>query len=156
MECVMLELQMDGKNLSFELEVKDLYRLNCMRFVLQRPDRILSVCILKGLLILRTEDRDFRNGAHQAPFEKDNRQTNNLDAYDWDGNHLWNIGEIVGDIKMEIRGCTLATRQALVDSGVLGRDVSCSEDLLQCYAGGFLYTVDPFSKTVLSKKSGVR
>lgn len=107
MECVMLELQMDGKNLSFELEVKDLYRLNCMRFVLQRPDRILSVCILKGLLILRTEDRDFRNGALQAPFEKDNRQTNNLDAYDWDGNHLWNIGEIVGTLKWRFAGVRL-------------------------------------------------
>lgn len=40
MQCVVLELQMDGKNLSFELEAKDLYRLNCMRFALQRPDRI--------------------------------------------------------------------------------------------------------------------
>ena len=56
------------------------------------------------LFVVRTEDRDFRDGRQSAPWVKDDREINNVDAYDLDGNHLWNIGSVISDIKMQIDG----------------------------------------------------
>ncbi len=35
------------------------------------------------MIIIITEDRDFRHGYRPTSYIKDNRQINNIDAYDW-------------------------------------------------------------------------
>ncbi|MBR6744493.1 MAG: hypothetical protein IKM00_04685 [Clostridia bacterium] len=147
MGYIQTEIQMDGKKLSFETDSNGLYQLNCLSHshIINTSDKILSILIIKDMIILLTEDRDFRNGALQAPFYKDDRRTNNMDAYAWNGKHLWNIGDIVGDIKTPFTGVSLTAGE---------NNSECSADLLICFAGDYRFVIDPIEKSVISKISG--
>ncbi|MBE6664826.1 MAG: hypothetical protein E7603_01215 [Ruminococcaceae bacterium] len=154
MGCINVEILTNGKKLSFETESNGLYRLNCLSNIIETQDNISEILVTEDLVILRTEDRDFRNGALQAPWIKDDRRINNINAYDWNGRHLWNIGDIVGDIKMAFNGCTVTSNANLVDTGELVAENSHSKNLLICVAGGYRFIIDPVKKTILSKTNG--
>ena len=143
MNCIQTEIQIAGKKLSFETTSNGLYQLNCLSHahIIHTPDKILAILVIKDMIILLTEDRDFRNGAQQAPFYKDDRRINNIDAYDWNGTHLWNIGDLVGDIKTPFTGAVLTADES-------------NQDLLTCFAGAYRFVIDPITKTVISKTSG--
>lgn len=154
MGWIRVEIQIDGKKLSYETQSDGLYQLNCLDHVINLLDKICEIFIIKDMIIIRTEDRDFRNGTLQASFIKENRQINNIDAYDWNGKHIWNIGDIVGDIKMAFSGGTLTTNHDIINCGMLNIDNDCSFDLYKCYAGGFQFVVDPIQKKLLTKTNG--
>ncbi|MBQ3489246.1 MAG: hypothetical protein IJA86_01485 [Clostridia bacterium] len=154
MGFIQVEILTHGKKLSFEMESHGLYQLDFPKNTLKTLDKILSVLITDDRIILRTEDRDFRHGALQAPWLKDNRRMNNIDAYDRDGNHLWNIGDIVGDIKMSFTGCHLTSNAQLVDDGAINTETAYSANLLVCFSGGYRFIIDPIHQTVISKTSG--
>ncbi len=154
MGYIKIEILTHGKKLSFEIEAKELYRLYCPFRTIETSDKILSVHMTEDMIILHTEDRDFRSGALQVPWLKDERRINNIDAYDRDGNHLWNIGDIVGDIKMSFQGCLLRSTAELLDEDELNAEISYSENLLVCFAGGFRFIIDPVHQTVVSKTNG--
>ena len=92
---IKVETQIEAQKLAFEIESSGLYQLYGLQHIIELQDKICNIYILKDMIIIRAEDRDFRYGAKTAPFYKDNRRINNIDAYDWQGNHLWNIGDIV-------------------------------------------------------------
>ena len=148
MGYIQTQIQIDGKKLSFETESSELHQLNFLSHMhtIHTPDKILSILIIKDMIILLTEDRDFRNGALHTPIYKDDRRINNINAYDWGGRHLWNIGDIVGDIKTPFTGATLTAND---DS-----DDNKQKDLLICFAGDFRFVIDPVNNTVVSKTSG--
>ena len=75
------------------MESDGLYKLNpnWTGNILEFKDKICKMIVTDDPLIIRTEDRDFRDGSQSAAWI-------NVDAYDHNGNHLWNIGEIIGDI----------------------------------------------------------
>ena len=154
MEWVKTEIQVDGKKLSYETESNGLYHINCLSNVINVQDKIIEILVTKDMIIILTEDRDLRNGARQAPIYKDDRQINNIDAYSWNGQHLWNIGEIVGDIKTPFTGSALILNDELVDKGVLNVENEYSFDLLVCCAGAYQFTIDPVNKKIISKISG--
>ena len=147
MSYIQIQTQIDGKKLSFEIESNDLHQLNCLSHMhtINKPDKILSLLIIKDMIILLTEDRDFRNGELHASIYKDNRQINNIDAYDWNGKHLWNIGNIVGDIKTPFTGATLT---------VNGGSDDMQKDLLICFTFDHRFVIDPINSTVISKTCG--
>lgn len=144
MGFIKTEFLTNGKKLSFEIPSNGLYQLNCLSHshIIHTSDKILEIFIIKDMIMLLTEDRDFRNGALQAPIYKDDRRINNIDAYDWNGNHLWNIGNIVGNIKTPFTGA------------VLSAEGSETEAYLICFAGAYRFVIDPVRKTVISKTSG--
>ena len=108
---------------------------------------------MDDFLLVRTEDRDFRNGAQSATWVKDNREENNNNAFDWQGNHLWNIGELVGDIKMQFDAITHITPiEAKREFGL--RLKKNAQSLFKCISGGFVFIIDAQSKTMLYKASG--
>ena len=76
------------------------------------------------------------------------------DAYDWNGNHIWNIGDIVGDVKMAFDVGSLTTRASVQMQGTLSTVNDCSFDLFYCYAGPYRYLIDPARGKILEKKSG--
>lgn len=106
------------------------------------------------MIVIHTEDRDFRNGRQSAPFVKEYRQINNVDAYDHDGNHLWNIGSIIGDIKIQIDGIyQITAKEARKEYGL---KVSRKQrNLFSCTAGGFLMIIDGTQQKLLFKKAGI-
>lgn len=144
----------DNERVAFEIESEGLYKINCLSGLpIESLDKICEICIFHGIIVLRTEDRDFRNGFWPAPFLKDNRSENNIMAYDLRGNSLWNIGNIVGDIKMAF-DCVSCVFKENAEKD-LGITITCETDiLLECVAGGFVFIVDAVNKKLLYKLSG--
>ena len=154
MSFVRIEIISKGnKKFSSEIETNNSYSINCSSGeTIKFPDKICDVCISDGIMLVRTEDRDFRSGCQNVPFIKDNREKNNIDAFDWQGTHLWNIGDIVGDIKMAFDGITYITsEEAQLEFQVVAES---SHELFRCIAGGFVFVIDATAHKLLCKVSG--
>lgn len=142
------------KKFSAEIESVNLHSINCFSgSKIELPDKICEICVLDEILLVRTEDRDFRSGCQGAPFVKDNREENNVNAYDWQGNHLWNIGELVGDIKMAFDGITHITPIEVEQTLGIKAGIH-SDKLFKCISGGFVFVIDAENKKMLCKVSG--
>ncbi len=138
----------------FEIESEGLYTINCLsRTPIRSLDKICKICILPGMVVIRTEDRDFRDGRQTASWEKDERLENNIIAYDWQGNKLWNVGEIVGDTKAAFFGvCSISREMAQAEYSVeLPEDTGL---LLSCNTHCRMYLVDAVNQKLLCKASG--
>ena len=154
MKCINVTVQINGNRISFETVSEDLYDIGFKNVRVKKLDSISEIHVTQNLVILRCEDRDFRDGSMSAKWQKDNREENNIDAYDLSGEHLWNIGEIVGDIKLAFDNSSIRLRDDLVKEGLLKDNTQCSEDLLVCNACGFLYIIDPTEKKVVNIING--
>ena len=154
MEFVRIETIMNGEKKSLEIATDGMYVLNCSSGKkIEFLDKICGICISDEVILVRTEDRDFRNGFQSGvPFVKDNREENNVNAFDWQGNHLWNIGELVGDIKMAFDGMTYTTPDEVNrEFGITPK--SCS-NLYKCISGGFVFIIDTKSAKLIYKIGG--
>ena len=154
MGSVKIETVNKDKKFMMEIESDSLYAINCLSGKsVEFLDRIREICIAEEIILIRTEDRDFRNGSLIAPFVKDNREENNVNAFDWQGNHLWNIGELVGDIKMAFDGITHITPiEAKREFGI--KPKGNAQCLFRCVSGGFTFVVDAVSKKTLCRTTG--
>ncbi|MBQ9161717.1 MAG: hypothetical protein IJX74_00435 [Clostridia bacterium] len=151
-----VEIQTNGKKISFEIETSGLYNLNFGGYRISSLDKIYGVFITDNMVFLMKQDPVFRDGALFAPAIKEDRRINCVDAYDRKGVHLWNIGDIVGDIKFVFQSTWLTTRDELISSGILPNDVDCSFDILASVAEGFLYYIDPIQKKILKIVTGIK
>ncbi len=144
----------EQKRFAFELESEGIYTLNCLsRTPIQSLDKIWQICIVKDMVIIRTEDRDFRDGRQFASWKKDARRENNILAYDWQGNKLWNIGEIVGDIKAAFLGVHAIFHKEVTEEFGIALPEN-SGQLIRCFDGCWMYIIDATNKTVIHKFSG--
>ncbi len=114
----------------------------------QSLDKIWKILIAKDIVVIKTEDRDFRNGAQFAPIEKDDRSENNICAYDWDGNFLWNIGQIVGDIKLQFDGFAFISHASAQEEYQLVLSEDCGT-LIRCIACAWVFIVDVTNRRLL-------
>ena len=146
----------NGRRYILDMESDGLYKLNpnWTGNILEFKDKICKMIVTEDLLIVRTEDRDFRDGSQSAAWIKDNREINNVDAYDHNGNHLWNIGKIIGDIKMQIDGISHITAEQAIDDYGIAVSVN-QKDLFSCTAGGYLRVIDGTQQKLLLKMSGM-
>ena len=69
--------------------------INCLAGKVEFLDTIRDICTAEEIILIRTEDRDFRNSCLIAPFVKGNREENNVNAYV--DNKLVGIIRVVGD-----------------------------------------------------------
>ena len=67
-----------------------------------------------------------------------------------EGNHLWNIGSIIGDIRMQIDGfCHITADEAVKNFGI---EVSPEQkNLFSCTSGGYLMVIDGTDQKLLLK-----
>lgn len=154
MGFVRIESINKDKKFAMEIESDSLYAINCLAGKnVESLDKIREICIAEEIILIRTEDKDFRNGAQSAPWVKDNREENNINAFDWKGNHLWNIGELVGDIKMAFDAITHITPiEAKREYGI--RVKKNTQSLFSCISGGFVFIIDAQRKKMIYKASG--
>lgn len=154
MGTVKIESVNGGKTFAMELESDSLYAINCLAGKsVEFLDKIREICIAEEIILIRTEDREFRNGCQSVSYVKDNREENNVNAYDWQGNHLWNIGELVGDIKMAFDSIThITSAEAKQEFGI--RTPINAQCLFRCVSGGFVFIIDAKNKKMLCKISG--
>lgn len=127
-------------------EANNIKQLSMSAHVLDSLDTIYEISIAKDLLIVTTQDPDLRNSL-TAPLIKDNRSVNNIDAYDWIGNHKWNIAELVGDIKAAFWGGALITADTA--SRYLP-EVNAEHEYFMCNASNDLsYIIDITERRVM-------
>ncbi len=140
----------DNKALLLQLDISELKKMHINEGFLDSLDKICEISITKDLVIVTTEDPDFRSGATQVPTMKESRRENNITAYDWQGNRVWNIADIVGDIKMAFLGGSVCTIEALRNTVGFDEElVPEGHDLYTCVAGGFLFIIDLTDTKVL-------
>ncbi len=138
----------------FEIASERLCKINCLSGVtVESLDEIYEICIFQDYLVLLTEDRDFRKDCRNAPAVKDNRCENNIFIYDLHGTYLWNIGDVVGDIKMPFRSisCIFKAEAEMEYSISLPNSANT---FLKCIAGGFAFLIDIPNKKLLCKTAG--
>ena len=70
-----------GKELlSLGSDVSFLKKLNLRKNIIESLDNIYEISITKNLLIITTEDEDFRNGNQHVPLTKESRTKNNING----------------------------------------------------------------------------
>ena len=133
MGTVKIESATRDKKFIMELESDNLCAINCLAGKVECLDTIRDICIAEEIILIREE--------------------NNVNAYDWAGNHLWNIGELVGDIKMAFDGISHITpAEAKREFGIkVKRNARC---LFRCVAGGFVFVIDAENRKMLCKAAG--
>ena len=153
MGWIRVETCIDGTKHCFEIE-SDAWKLNFPSgILLDTPDKITQICISKERIVIRTEDPDFRNGNMLAPILKESRRINNINAYDHNGVHQWNIGDLVGDIHMQFDYVTHIT--AAEAKQLYGVKIhKTKHQLYSCIAEGFVYLIDANDKRLLYRISG--
>ena len=119
-------------------EAKQIKQLAMPAHLLDSLDTIYEIAISKDFLIITTEDPDLRNSI-TAPLIKDNRSINNINAYAWIGNHVWNVAEIIGDIKATIWSGSLITNE----TASTYVSIDSSHEFFMCHASNdFSYIID--------------
>ena len=129
----------DQKLLNMSMDDLAVNHLRLRSHMIESAENIYEISITKNVVIITTEY------AIQRKSNPNSTQifTNNINAYDWDGNHLWNIADIVGDLKIPFFGGTVTTKDIMKSH--FGFDEYLNDDsceLFCCYAGNHLYIVD--------------
>ena len=133
-------------------DANEIRRLGMSRRILESPDIIYEISVSKDYIILTTEPSGY---THQMSAQPENLNSNirNINAYDWKGNPMWNIGEIVGDVWVPFCGGTVTTKELL--DGHAGLDMSRipdDHDLFCCTSrDSYLYVIDLDEKKLLQK-----
>ena len=114
-------------------------------------DRIYNISFTKNMVILLTASPKFRNTPAPNPeYVPDYSAYNYVNAYDYNGNYLWNIAEIIGDVGTGIcDGYVCSSKYLLEDSKekyIEGHELFVCWD---CY--GMRYLIDLDEKRVLHK-----
>lgn len=143
---------MNQKVVSFSVDAKNVKHLAMYAHTLESPDAIYEIAVSKDYIIVTTERPEARGGI-PAPMVRKDRSINNINAYDWKGNHMWNIGEIVGDIRVPFNGGTVTTKNLLIDhAGVDASLIDESHELYCCTsADSYLYIIDLTEKRLIQK-----
>ncbi len=146
-----IHILINGKILTLAVNIDDIKTLGCNVKKIEMKDSIISVSVADNIIIILSEDPEFRMGSKQIEFVKNSYiEKNNITAYDWDGNVLWNISDIIGEINMSFSGGCVTTLENL--STYFGFDkkmYDANSKLYACTAGGKNYIIDLDKKTVV-------
>jgi len=137
-----ITILLDNEKKYFEVGKEILDEINISSSLLKLSHHISQISITKKFMVITTD--------WQYPC--------NIDVYDWDGNHLWNIGEVIKDSDSHYSGCELITRSEAIKIAT-----SCSEDdfkegheFLSAICGAFLYIIDLDEKRLIYKSPGAK
>jgi hypothetical protein len=112
--------------------------------IIDSSENIYEISITKDFVIITTEYAVQSKSDTIKNATTINRIfTNNINAYDWNGNHLWNIADIVGDLKIPYLGGSVTTKEIMKNHfgfDELKYDDSC--ELFCCSACNYLYIID--------------
>ncbi len=129
------------------------FTLNHLYLCSQRigsSQNIYEISITKDFVIITTEHAvPSESGTEKDSTAINKMLTNNIDAYDWDGNHMWNIADIVGDLKIPYFGGTVTTKQLLKRPDFDESKCDEQSDLYCCTAGNHMYIIDLSSLKLL-------
>ena len=144
MMSLVVSVLINGNSLNLNTDLYNVKYLGWGNKTINFLDNILDISITKNLVIVTTEDPDFQNGAQIIPWVKDHEITNNnINAYDWNGNHIWNIAEIVGNIKMCFCAGHVNSVKDFKDYyGFMESKYNKEHDFFSCTTYAHLYVID--------------
>jgi hypothetical protein len=153
---IRINVLINGKRLSAcirsETDLKELYIFGLDN--IKSLDNIISIDITKDFIILTKEDRAFRDGMKKTVSydETWDRRINNIEAYDWEGKLVWNIGDIVGNIHRPFwGGIVIAGKDFEKVYGSAIPEKCQNHDLLCCAAFDMVYVIDLTSSQFIGK-----
>ena len=148
MSCLRIEILINDKITAIDATSTDIANLCIDKKIIEHPDPIYHVSITSEFIIVLAESAAFRNGVKTSPTETVNKYPNTINAYDWNGNLIWNITDIVGDIQSRMVGGCLYTDDMLEKSNcktwVKGHDHYACADWV-----GRSYWIDLCDKRVI-------
>ena len=130
----------DQKLLHIPTKASEIKELTLGFHRLKSLANIYEVSITKDFVIVTTQET-VKNKSNLLKARPEVRT--NIDAYDWECNHLWNITDIIGRTEMHIWGGTVSTKEMLKDYP--GFDESKCDDkseLYCCTANSRLYIIN--------------
>jgi hypothetical protein len=134
----------DQKLLNISTDGFFLNNIRLCSHMLKSETNIFEISITKDLVIITTEYAvESNSNTANNPTASYKIYTNNINAYDWEGNHLWNIADIVGDLNIPYFGATVTTKKIMREHcgfDELKYDDSC--ELICCSACNRLYIID--------------
>lgn len=113
-------------------------------------DRIYRISFAKNMVIIETGSPENRYSPKPNPEYVPNYGVcNYINAYDYEGNHLWNIAEIIGDVGSGVGGHICSTKYLLGESKEAYIE---GHELFVCWnAFGMRYLIDLDEKRVIHK-----
>ena len=123
-----LHVLIDQKLLNISTNSLEIKEIGLSTHIFQPLEHIYDVSITKDLVIVTTqEDKNF---------------ISTINTYDWDGNHLWNIADIIGDTRL-LWGGFLTTKELMKHHSAFDEskyDDKC--ELFCCSVDNHLYIID--------------
>lgn len=146
-----MHILINGEVLTLSINTNTMKQVGFNKEILKLEDDIINISVTSNMVIIATEDPDFRNGLNQVDFVKACKiKKNNINAYDWDGNYLWNISDIVGEIDMAFfGGCVSSINKLSNHYGFDQLKYSADSEIYTCVAGGKMYVIDLKRKKVI-------
>lgn len=146
-----INVLINGEILTLSINTDITKRVGFNKEIIRLEDDIINISITRNIVIIVTEDPDFRNDLNQVDFVKPYKiKKNNINAYDWEGHYLWNISDIVGEIDMAFSGGCISSINKL--SNQYGFDqlkYNDDSEIYTCVAGGEMYIIDLKEKKVI-------
>lgn len=124
----LLFLELDADNYLNGLHI------NC--HPLKEKEHITEVVVGENIVIIK-QDPYYEGG-------------NNINAYDWQGHHLWNIADIVGERNRMYDGGNICPMRTLETRwGFIPEKYSAGHTFYNCVSGGNAYIIDLQDRNVV-------
>lgn len=152
---------MNNKVLSFSIEdIPSFFKKFRLRDQLvESLDGVTEISITDELFIITTENPGFRNGSRMS-LRTDKCSVDIIKAYNWKGEFVWSINDIIKDLSGEFLNGFLIEREKIgLPNGYKLPNGGCVEDVLSdidrshplyaCFDGGWRYILDLKDKRIL-------
>jgi len=118
---------------------------------IQFPNRVYGVAVNDTIVAVLLKEVGI-NGSIRG----DNQPLNNIYVYDHNGEFLWNIADIVGDVSLPYTGVSAHSKETLVEAWSLSFDEKkaiAGHDFLVCRDwGGIRYIIDVTQKKLIDRR----
>lgn len=139
---ISVDIFMDNEHKYFSIGVSKLEEISIFGNVVKNLGEVYEITIAKSQIIITNN-----YGSH-----------NNINSYDWYGNHLWNIGEIITNNTDTYDGCAVISKEQAIKSSP---DIDVSNfqeghDFLIAVSGAYHYIVDLNEKCFIYQSKGMK
>ena len=113
------------------------------------PGGITEISITHDLFIITTADPIFQDN---KPHKFEECSTDLIKAYDWQGNLVWSIKDIIPNINAPLYGGFIVDQDHIMDI-LMGYDLQYNNyhDFYVCFIGGLRYIIDLQERKVIAK-----
>ena len=139
----------NNKRICLELNPDEIKKVLCFKTQIETEDAINTISVAEKQIIVCTY---LPKSAVGKPFWLDEPiENNNINAYDFNGNFLWNISDIVGKTHWYFYGGCIHSKTTLCQeySIDVSLDINENHEFFTCSTEGRTYVIDLNEKKVI-------